>query len=215
MKKLFLILIFNLTINSVFADSPLTSTDFYKAYMDIPLVNKTSKSNGVLTNEVFDFLNSKSNSIDKKIALINALKWDFDGKNNAILYLKKLFVIHKEYTSKNFFNKASADELICYAYLKAMDNYFNVEEALKFSTQATKLNSNSYTIAIINNLIKAQLISFNEWCEIYRVMNEVREDKKLVIDFRKQASKIIFNYTDCYKEYCTNWYFIKKFIKNI
>ena len=198
MKKLFLILIFTFTINSVFADSPLTSTDFYKAYMDIPLVNKTAKSNGVLTNEVFDFLNSKLNTIDKKIALINALNWNVNGKNNAVLYLKKLFVINKEYTSKNFFNKATADELICYAYLKAMDHYFNVEQALKFSTQATKLNSNSYTIAIINNLIKAQLISFNEWCEIYRVMNEVRENKNLVIDFRKQASKIIFNYTDCY-----------------
>lgn len=214
MKKLFLILIFTLTINSVFADSPLTSTDFYKAYMDIPLINKTANSKGVLTDEVFEYLISK-NSLDKKVALINALKWEFDGKNNAVLYIKKLFVIHKEYSSENFFNKATADELICYAYLKAMDNYFNVEEAFKFSTQATKLNSNSYAIAIINNLIKAQLISINEWCEIYRVMNEVRENKKLVIDFRKQASKIIFNYTDCYKEYCTNWYFIKKFIKNI
>ena len=44
----------------IFADSPLTSTDFYKAYMDIPLVNKTAKSNGVLTNEVFDFFLSKN-----------------------------------------------------------------------------------------------------------------------------------------------------------
>ncbi len=213
MKKLLVLMI--LISQYTFADSPLTSTDFYKAYMDIPLINKTAKSNGVLTNEVFAFLNSKSNTIDKKIALINAIKWRVNGKNNAVLYLKKLFVIHKKYTSKNFFYKATAEELICYAYLKAMDHYFNVEEALKFSTQATKLNSNSYTIAIINNLIKVQLISYHEWCEIYRVMNEVRENKKLVIDFRKQASKIIFNYTDCYKEYCTNWYFIKKFIKNI
>ena len=215
MKKLFLILIFTLCINSVFADSPLTSTDFYKAYMDVPLVNKTAKSNGVLTNGVFDFLNSKSNSIDKKIALINALKWDINGKNNAILYLKKLFIFHKEYSPKNFFNKGTADELICYAYLKAMDNYFNVEQALKFSKQATKFNSNSYTITLINQLIKSQTLSNNQWCEIYSVMNEIRENKKLVIDFRKQASNIIFNYTDRYKEYCTNWYFIKKFIKNI
>jgi hypothetical protein len=182
--------------------------------MDVPLVNKTAKSNGVLTNEVFDFLNLKSNTIDKKIALINALKWGVNRKNNAALYLKGLFVIHKEYSTKNFFDKGTAEQLICYAYLKAMDNYSNVEQALKFSTQAVKRNSNSYTIALINQLIKCQTISHKEWCEIYRVMNEIRENKKLLIDFRKQASNIIFNYTDCYKEYCTNWYFIKKFIQN-
>jgi len=212
MKKRLILLI--LISQYTFADSPLISTTFFKAYMDVPLVNKTAKSNGVLTNEVFDYLNLKSNTIDKKIALINALKWSVKGKNNAALYLKRLFVIHKEYSIKNFFNKGTAEQLICYAYLKAMDNYFDVETALKFATQATKRNSNSYTIALINQLIKCQTISHIEWCEIYRVMNETRENKKLVIDFRKQASNIIFNYTDCYKEYCTNWYFIKKFIQN-
>lgn len=214
MKKLFILMI--LISQYTFADSPLTSTDFYKAYMDIPLVNKTAKSNGVLTNEVFDFLNSKSNTIDKKIALINALKWNINGKNNAELYFKNLIGIHKEYTPNNFYNKGTAEELICYSYLKAMDNYFDVNSASVFSKRAHKLNPNSYAIAIVNQLIKVQMIDYPEdSCEIYRMMNEIRENKKLVIDFRKQASKIIFNYTDCYKEYCTNWYFIKKFIKNM
>ena len=82
MKKIFLILLLTLTFNSAFADSPLTSTSFYNAYMDIPLVNKTSKSKGILTDEVFEYLNSK-NSIDKKTALINALKWNIKGKKKC------------------------------------------------------------------------------------------------------------------------------------
>jgi hypothetical protein len=215
MKKTVLLLILTLSFNSVFADSPLTSTELYKAYMNVPLVAKTANSNGVLTDEVFDYLNSTTSSIDKKIAVINALKWNIDGKNNATLYLKKLMLLHKDYTPTAFYNLANADELICYAYLKAMDNYFDVKEASLFSAQALKRNPKSYTIAIINQLIVVQMLlnRQKEWCGIYRSMNNIRADKDLIVDFRKEASTIIFNYTDKYKENCTGWHSIKKFFK--
>jgi hypothetical protein len=58
MKRTILLFLFTLSINTVFADSPLTSTNFYQAYLDIPLVDRTANSNGVLTDEVFDYLNS-------------------------------------------------------------------------------------------------------------------------------------------------------------
>jgi hypothetical protein len=215
MKKLFLILIFTFSINSVFADSPLTNSDFYKAYLDIPLVNKTSKSSGILTDEIFDYLNSNSNTVDKKIALINALKWNINGKNNATLYFKKLLLTHKEYTPSNFYYKGTAVELICYASLKSLDNYFDVKKAFLFSSQAAKRNPKSYTIAIINQLIKAQIDIDNDWCEVYSGMNNIKENKNLVVDFRKKASNIIFNYTDGYKENCTLWHSIRKIFNGI
>ena len=65
MKNILLIILFTFSINPVFADSPLTSTDFYKAYLDIPLIQKTANSKGVLTDEVFEYLTSK-NSLEKK-----------------------------------------------------------------------------------------------------------------------------------------------------
>lgn len=204
MKKFLIIIVFTFSINSVFADSPLTSTDFYKAYLDVPLVAKVSKSNGVLTAEVFDYLNSKSISIDKKIAVINALKWNIKGKHNATLYLKKLLMLHKDYTPANFYNKANAEELICYAYLKAMDNYFDVKKASLFSIRANKLNPNSYAIVIINKLITSQMVGHSDWCDIYTRMKSIKGNRKLTKDFRKKAAVIIFKYTDSYKEYCAN-----------
>ena len=215
MKKTILFILFTLSINAVFADSPLTSTNFYQAYLNVPIVAKTANSNGVLTDEVFDYLNSTTSSIDKKIAVINALKWKIEGKNNATLYLKKLMFLHKDYTPTAFYNLANADELICYAYLKAMDNYFDVKEASLFSAQALKRNPKSYTIAIINQLIVVQMLlnRQNEWCEVYHSMNNIRENKDLIVDFRKEASTIILNYTDKYKENCTVWHSIKKFLK--
>jgi hypothetical protein len=205
MKNILLIILFTFSINPVFADSPLTSTDFYKAYMDVPLIAKASQSNGVLTTEIFDYITSKSTSVDKKIAVINALKWNINGKNNAVIYLKKLFLKHKEYSPSNFFKKGTAEELICYAYLKAMDNYFDVKKASLFSSRAIKLSPNSFTIAVINQLIKVQMVNApKNWCKIYSEMNKIRENKDLVFDFRKDAAKLIFIYTDGYKDYCSS-----------
>ena len=99
--------------------------------------------------------------------------------------------------------------------MRVLDNYFDVKEASLFSAQALKRNPKSYTIAIINQLIVVQMLlnRQNEWCEVYHSMNNIRENKDLIVDFRKEASTIIFNYTDKYKENCTVWHSIKKFLK--
>jgi hypothetical protein len=212
MKKTFIILLFTFSINSVFADSPLTSTDFYKAYLDIPLIQKTANSKGILTDEVFEYLTSK-NSLDKKVALINALKWDINGKNNSTIYIKKLLVLHKNYTLTNFYQKATPEELLCYGYLKAMDDYFDVKKASVFTSRAQKLNPGSYTIAVINHLITAQMTDRNNWCERYSGFDTIKQNKLLKIDFRTKASFIIYEYLKEYKDYCTTWYSVKKFFR--
>jgi hypothetical protein len=210
MKKLIILIL--LISQYTFADSPLTSTDFYKAYFDIPLIQKTANSNGELTDEVFEYLISK-NSLDKKTALINALKWDFDGKNNSSLYIKKLLGIRKNYTLTNFYQKATPEELICYGYLKAMDDYFDVKKASIFTSRAQKLNPGSYTIAVINHLITAQMLESSNWCEIYSGFDNIKQTKLIKIDFRTKASDIIYEYLKGYKDYCTTWYSIKKFFR--
>jgi hypothetical protein len=205
MNKIFYFLLcitlFNNTIN---ADSPLTSTDFYKAYLDVPEVLEASKSDGVLSSNFFNFLNAKENKIDAKIALINALKWNLKGKKNAQVYINKLFTLNKNYTSNNFYLKASAEELICYSYIKAMDNYFDVNKALVFANKALEIKPKSLTINMIHSLIKAQTKIYNQdnWCEIYKLASSVIKNNSFNKDFRKQAIHIITKYTDCYKIYC-------------
>lgn len=212
MKKLLILIL--LISQYSFADSPLTSTEFYKAYLDIPLIQKTANSTGVLTGEVFEYLISK-NSLDKKVALINALKWDFDGKKNSNLYIKKLFGIRKNYTLTNFYEKATSEELLCYGYLKAMDDYFDVKKASVFTSRAQKLNSGSFTIAVINHLITAQMVGYDRtnWCEIYSGFDTIKQNKLIKVDFRTKASDIIYEYLKNYKDYCTTWYSIKKFFR--
>ncbi len=69
--------------------------------------------------------------------------------------------------------------LISYAYLKAMDNYFEVDEAISFAGKAKTKNPGSYTINMIVALLKAQkaLNYLDQWCKVYNLTKSVREEK--------------------------------------
>ena len=203
MKKLpvFLIGLF-LFSSSVYADSPLTSTDISKAYQALPIVQLASQKAGVLTKDLMDYLIDTNNPIEVKIAVINQLGWAVEGKKNAPLFYYYLKEKKKYKNHKKFIKKGLADEWLCWAYLKAMDNYFNVDEAINYANIAMIKNPKSFTFNIITALIKAQKVSRGNWCEIYTYSNDVRQNKTLVNDMKKGAISIIFNYMDLYKEYC-------------
>lgn len=198
-QNLIILIISLLSTQFLFADSPLTSTEISKAYKDSEIVQKATKAKGVLNDELMEYLSNDKNPIDLKIALINELGWDFYGQYNSLLfymYLKK--------NGMKDINEASADILICYAYLMAMDDYFDVEKALSYAKKAKAKNDKSYTIQIITALIEAQRIIRNKeaWCDIYNFTNDVRENKALTIDIKQEAIDIIFKYMDGYKKYC-------------
>ncbi len=62
------------------ADSPLTSTEIYKAYDKLPIIQLAGNSKGLLTEELIKYLADNGNPTDVKIALINRLGWDIKGK---------------------------------------------------------------------------------------------------------------------------------------
>ena len=199
MKTNFIILLISgmLIGQNLFADSPLTSTDISNAYKDSKIVQLASTTDGMLNDEMMNYLFDSINPIELKIALINKLGWNFDGKGNS-----KIF---NEYLKKNNLkdiNEASADILICYAYLKALDNYFDVEEAIIYAQKAKLKNDKSYTINIICAIIEAQKAMDSDWCEVYKLTNNVRLNGTLIRDMKEEAVNIIFEYTDGYGEYC-------------
>ena len=68
MKNL-LVLFFTLfTINHIYADSPLTSTNFYKAYLEEPIVTKALNTRGKIYEEILVYLTTDSNSLEIKLA---------------------------------------------------------------------------------------------------------------------------------------------------
>ena len=61
------------------ADS-ITSTTISKAYKNSKIIQVASKAKGKLTDELMDYLIDKRNPIELKMALINELGWEFNGK---------------------------------------------------------------------------------------------------------------------------------------
>lgn len=183
-----------------FADSPITSTDFHTAYHHIELIKEAAESNGVITEEHMQFLTDKRQPIAHKMALINALSWDFNGKNNAEIFFDFLKPKYKK--EKRLLRRADAGTIIAYAYLLAMDNYFEVDKALLVSQRAKKKSKKSYAIHIVAGLIEAQKAFDSDWCKVYAATNRVRQDQSLVQDMSPEAIEIIFDYMDLYQGSC-------------
>ncbi len=197
-----------LQINSAKADSPLTSTNFYKAYLDVPMVQEALNSKGKITNNLLEFIANETTPLDVKLAVVNAIGWDHQGISNSKLFLK--YIIKKKRYKSNFENinmdfklNATADELICFAYLRALDNYFDVDYAFTIANESLKKSGNSYSINLITNLIKAQvLFSIDESCLASQKLHSIKSNTQLTMDIRKDAADYIFEYIDSVTKNC-------------
>lgn len=187
---------------TLLADSPLTSTDIHLAYEKESIVKTAAGTNGILTPELAAYLADDDNPVDLKMAVINQLGWDINGKNNADIFSTYLAKEKKYKNQKAVLKKASGSVLISLAYLKAMDNYFEVEEAINIADKALKKSKRSYTIHLIGGLIKAQKAMSTSFCEAYQHVHEVRINSSLQPDLRENANKIIFDYMDLYDKGC-------------
>lgn len=188
--------------HNLYADSPLTSTDISAAYQNIPIVIKASKTDGVLTIDLMDYLIGENNPIELKMALINKLGWNRDGKNNSLIFFEYLKEKRSYSNNEDFIKRGNGDELLCMAYLKALDNYVDVDDAINYANSALEKNSKSYTYNIISAIIKAQKAMDSAWCEVYMLTNKVRLDNSLNSDMKLEAVTIIFEYMDLYEDNC-------------
>jgi hypothetical protein len=215
MKKLFLILIFTFSINSVFADSPLTSSVFYQAYLDMPIVQEAFKSKGKITNEMMEYIDNDANPLDIKLAIINAIGWDHNGLINSKIFF--MYVMKNKKYKTDFSGDymafrwyATTDELICYAYMKAMDNYFDVVDAFDIASDALKKSPDSFAVNMIYNLIKCQgLTAFGEYCYASKMFLTLKDNPKLKMDMRKESLSYVFEYMTSIGENCKTNYFYK------
>lgn len=192
---------FFLTGNAL-ADSPITSTYFADEYYDVPIVLEAGNSNGIITPSMMDYMIDRKNPTDVKLAIINKLSWDINGKNNAEIFIDYLISKKGYKNNSRLMKKANADILICIAYLQAMDDYFNPKPAFETAIAAQKKKKRSYSINFIKSLIEAQIHFDGNWCDIYTVTNEVRINKKLKMDMRPAAVIKAHEYCDIYKDYC-------------
>ena len=216
MKKLFFsfILVF-LSILQVYADSPLTSTDFYRAYLDIPVVKKAADNPGKLTKDMMEYLYDDKNPLDIRIALINALGWSIDGLSTMKDYIEYCFDLNidkvdfgyledeEAQVKSNFvIEHATCEQLAILVYLQAMSNYFDTQNNYAFweyAMQTPLINKQSFMLPM--GLVLAQTaLDMGDWGNIYPAMNFYLFSPEIQ-DVRPEAIKIIMDYINGYKEY--------------
>ena len=169
--------------------------------MDVKMVERAHLE-GVMGLEIAEFLTSPENSIDVKAAVINALSWKFDGKSNAELYAYYLALLYHVSVAELDTEFLSADEIFCLGYLTIMDDYFHPEKALFLLEEARDAMKDSFTVSIILALTSGQAVMEYDWCEVWRLTEEVLKNKELKHDLRPEAIKMIIDYMVLYKEYC-------------
>ncbi|TAH69988.1 MAG: hypothetical protein EWM47_05775 [Anaerolineaceae bacterium] len=175
---------------TAYADSPITSTPFYKEYLDFDIVQASEQ--GTINEEIAEYLADESNPIDIKAAVINALSWDFYGKDNAEIYSQ---LIYGKPINELDFISLPGDQQFCIGYLMAMDDYFDVEQALEYLKIAEENSGNSFTVSIIRALVEAMDMGDNIW---YQYIEPVLNDSSLNKDLSEDALQIIVDYMITY-----------------
>lgn len=186
----------------IFADSPITSTDFASTYSEEKIIVSATKAKGIITPELMEYLSKQGNPVALKMAVINQLGWQTKIKDNGNVFMRFLSQKYRHKSEDEFRQKATGDELLSLAYLKAMDDYQDVTPALKYAELALEKKPKSFTYNLIVGLIKAQKAMDSDWCEVFKITDKVRQDTALDKDMKDEAAQIVYEYMDGYKEFC-------------
>lgn len=188
------------------ADSPLTSTEFWRIYKVsggdenyFPPYKVYDESEW--GEEVMSILCSSDVSIEQRLCLVNYCGWNFEGQSHYADLVRYSCDKEGVANEKQLFRNMSGEMLIVFAYVKAMDDYFNVSEAKSIAEEAVKRSPNSRAVAMIAALIKAQYAMDSNWGEVYRVCHAVETDTSLDNDFCDAAVWAIMEYINLYAEY--------------
>lgn len=188
------------------ADSPLTSSDFAESYKDQSMVQMALKlsddSDTDIPVSMLNYLADKKSPVDVRLAVINAIGWNFNGKTSGQQLYEYLSTRYKAKTVDKLVKKLDAGTLAVYAYALAMSNYFEVQEAQDLAHKAVKKNkTKSFSVAFIASLIDAQVHLDGDWGMVYKVVNDVLHDGSLHLDMRQEAIDSVMEYIGEYKKY--------------
>lgn len=198
------------------ADSPLTSTDFFRAYLDVNEVKYASEH--TLDDKLLNFLVSAKTKPVHKLAVINALSW---GKTDYVTTYENFLLKKRKGLKKEVFDylrltensetpqetdqtkKLSADDLMCWAYLQSMGDYFQPALGMRGAFFGYSRNPASMAHVTVFSLIAAQQAFDTDWCQVYMIPKTMLEDNTYTDNVLKpEALQIIMEYIGLYAGEC-------------
>lgn len=207
--KLFTIVIAVICFHlNVYADSPLTSTDFYKAYLDVSIVKSAVNNPHKLTEEMMVYLSDDANPLDVRLALVNAVGWSTEGLttfSDYMTYCLNHFPADREkinplgiVTVQDIYNNASPQQWAILVYLKAMADYTNMHHAYGLAEMAMQKPISTEAFMLPMALVWCQMkLLLNDLDNIYPSFQYLFGEAQ-VKDMRPEARKIIVDYMEGY-----------------
>ena len=199
MRKVLFVFAFLLVSMLSFADSPLTSSKFYQHYIGNPLVYEASETHD-LSWDMAEYILDANNPIAIKVAIINALSWGDKAEGNYSGLVSIAMDVKQPPSASKLFNILDGKTLICFAYLKAMSDYFDVKEAVKMAKMAQKKDKDSYCVNFIAALIQSQdNFNANKWAMVYTVLDKVNNTTWRYDDLSDEAAASVMEYINLYR----------------
>ena len=201
MKKLFIVCVMLIASSfTAWADSPITSTSFAKAYQDVPIVSRMLQLNGqVVTQELINYLADDQNPIDVKVAAINAVDISKDVYTPLMNLLKTRLGTDSEIS---VLARISGSTHAALAYARARHFYDNLREAGVLAHSVLLKEPDSFTANMVYALVISNaMMDSGQWDAIYPICNNIKIDPALTQDMRPQAITMLMEYINLYKEY--------------
>jgi hypothetical protein len=181
-----------------FADSPVTSTDFFRAYRDDPLVKQVRRARRI-TPAIAEALATGDLPLDRKVAAINALGWS-GGMRHARAF--EAYLVKRHDRSLETIDHLGADEALAYGYLVLLGDYFHPRRALPALRHAKAKLPESFTASMVLALAESQDAMDRDWCQVWRIGQRVLDDRQMHRDMRPKAVGIIRRYLILYRDSC-------------
>ena len=200
MKKLLTLICLCWAMTAAWADSPLTSTVFWEIYstetFSLPQYEQYSEFGW--GPEVQASLCNPDICVEHRLCLVNFMGWDIDGQTHYPELMR--FYMKQNHCSrpKKALKQMDGLTLTVFAYVKAMDDYFDVKEAKRLSAEAVKRAPYSRAAAMIDALITAQIALDHRWSDIYPACKRVIDNPNLNNDFSDAAIDAIMEYINLY-----------------
>lgn len=183
-----------------FADSPVTSTPIYQAYLDQPIVQDAQET-GAMTQHMADYLKNPEHPLDIKAAVINALyhQGTWDTRNYAEVYAK---LVYQKELAQLKLDQLQGDDLFNLGYLLLLDNYTEPTKALTYLEKAQDQDPQSFTRSVILALAQAQgaLLDQDPASDPWLIARPILENAQLNPDMKAEALEIIRNYMKLYDQ---------------
>ncbi len=203
-KKISLAMLVSLSLHlPSLADSPLTSTPFSEAYLDQPLIAE-AKATQTLSPAMAAYLTDRSIPIDQRLALVNALGWNFDGQNNHLLFAAHLAELHGQKGASPAALPLTGEDLLLLGYLTAMDDYFHPELGLPMLRRGARQLWQSQSAQLVLAVTEAQayLPRAKVWCQVWLMTQQALNKPEAKPDMRPAGRQILLDYMQIYADEC-------------